>query len=167
MAGEKTKSIGEYGEKIGRNLLDLVGWKDTIRNISITCNQGDEHKNSSGNPKQTHGDDELFIYDCPYFSDRRVAVHVSIKHSEQYNSTESKLKSKIKADLFELSEIIECSKFSHEIDDILNGINTDRPDTKHFGLLIYTTHNTEQLNSNATYLLNHILFEIGYSYLVA
>ena len=90
MAGEKTKSIGEYGEKIGRNLLDLVGWKDTIRNISITCNQGDEHKNSSGNPKQTHGDDELFIYDCPYFSDRRVAVHVSIKHSEQYNSTESK-----------------------------------------------------------------------------
>lgn len=158
MAGEKSKSIGEYGEKIGRSLLDLLGWKDTIRNISITCNLGDEHKNDKGNPKQSHGDDELFVYDCPFFSDRRVAVHVSIKHSEQYNPNEGKLKAKIKSDLIELSEIIECSKYSVETDSILNGISTERPDTKHFGLLVYTSHHKQQLDKNVTYLLNHMIF---------
>jgi hypothetical protein len=55
MAGEKTKSIGEYGEKIGRSLLDLLGWKDTIRNISITCNLGDEHKNDKGTQNNLMG----------------------------------------------------------------------------------------------------------------
>ena len=47
--GEKSKSSGEIGEKIANSLLELIGWKDSIQNISIDCTDS-SHLNDAKNP---------------------------------------------------------------------------------------------------------------------
>ena len=50
MAGEISKKSGDIGEKIAEKLLEKIGWKEQIHNISIACSD-DNHVNSSGNQK--------------------------------------------------------------------------------------------------------------------
>ena len=37
MAGEISKKSGDIGEKIAEKLLEKIGWKEQIHNISIAC----------------------------------------------------------------------------------------------------------------------------------
>lgn len=146
MSGEKSKAIGEYGEDIGRYILKLIGWNYTKTNFEIEC-RNPNHLNPKKNQRKTHGEDEYYIYECPIIDDRKVIAHISVKHTTEYGQP-STIRQKLKDDIVELSEIIECSKYSQDTKRIVKSYNSNRPKSAHIGLLIYTSHELEQLNMN-------------------
>lgn len=116
--GEKSKRSGEIGETIASELLKLIGWNNSLHNISIDCTSP-QHLNGAGNPKTTHGEDQIFIYHNPFHDDQTEIVHISVKHSSGKFPGEATLKRKFKEHLEELQETIECAKFSPPIKSIL------------------------------------------------
>ncbi|SEL50548.1 hypothetical protein SAMN05216214_11346 [Atopomonas hussainii] len=138
--GEKSKKSGEIGEKISSELLRLIGWKNALHNMSITCNSP-KHRNESGNQRETHGEDQLFIYHNPFHDDRTEIVHVSVKNSLGAPPGEATLRTKFKSHFKECQEIIECAKHSPEVNSISRA-HTTRGKKSHSGLLIWL-HNDE------------------------
>ena len=65
--GEAAKSSGEFGEKIAKKLLELIGWGISQKGLSIDCLEGEEHINGK-NPRVKHGIDYFFSYKCPLTS---------------------------------------------------------------------------------------------------
>ncbi|MDS7933059.1 hypothetical protein RMB03_07900 [Acinetobacter sp. V91_7] len=158
MSGELSKAIGERGEEISRNLLTLLGWEKTITNLSIDCIKS-HHINKNKNKKISHGEDELFIYNCPIIDTRTVVVHVSVKHTMEYNENLSERKKTLKKHILELAEIIECGKSTHQIKDCINEYQNCRPDIIHFGLLIYTENKKDSQNNCLTHEIPTFNFE--------
>ena len=64
MGGEKSKEIGEYGEKIVGKMLDLMGWGSCLHPVEVPCHNTSFHKSKKGAPKKDHGLDFLFKYKC-------------------------------------------------------------------------------------------------------
>ena len=60
MAGEKSKTSGEIGEKIAGRLLEKIGWAGSLKNIPIPCNTR-SHVNEAGNQRTSHGEDRVFF----------------------------------------------------------------------------------------------------------
>jgi hypothetical protein len=91
--GEKSKLIGEYGEKSVQNFLKLVGWVEPLKNLQFKCNNV-EHLNDKGNPKQTHGIDFMYSYLSPLVDGVLNKVHISSKYTDKPypNSPNAKLK---------------------------------------------------------------------------
>lgn len=114
MAGEKSKSSGEYGEKIATNLLKLIGWDNAYSGKDIPCVNKDIHKGAEGNPRQKHGVDFIVKYECPLVSRLERDVLISVKHREGYPKTQSRITSEFKSYLKDISEATECYP-SHEI----------------------------------------------------
>lgn len=138
--GEKSKKSGEVGEKIADQLLQLIGWKNSLHNVNIDCNTP-KHINDFGNQRSTHGEDQIFIYHNPFHDDRTEIVHVSVKNTLGSPPGDATLKSKFKSHFKECQEIIECSKHSPEIKAISNAHGT-RGKKSHSGLLVWL-HNDE------------------------
>ncbi len=59
--GETSKKSGEIGEKLASKLLEMIGWKPSIHNVSIDCNNP-SHLQKNGNQRKTHGEDQIFLY---------------------------------------------------------------------------------------------------------
>jgi hypothetical protein len=111
--GEKSKNIGDQGEAIVGNFLEIIGWKPFQKGVEIDCIHKKKHD------KETHGIDFLFSYICPLHANTLENISISSKFSEDpYPISETTnykgLKSVFKAHFSDLATTIECFKKSHE-----------------------------------------------------
>ncbi len=141
MAGENSKKSGEFGEKLANALLNKIGWKDNIHNVSIACNTP-SHINEKGKQRTSHGEDMICLYHNPFHDDRTDFVHVSVKNSKKGYPNETTLKTLFKSHLQELSQTIECAKHDETVRQtgFLYGAKNL---VSHSGLLIWL-HNDEK-----------------------
>lgn len=158
MAGEKSKSSGENGEKIASGILDRIGWGNGLRNIPIKCNTP-SHKNEAGNQKKTHGEDQIFIYNNPFHDTRTDVVHVSVKNKiGAYPSSDASLKREFKEHLAELHEVIECAKYSEEISQVASTFKA-RKNITHSGLLVWVHNDDSEIDRDIKPTLSKIRLE--------
>ncbi len=156
--GEKSKKSGEIGEAITSALLEKIGWKRSIHNISIECNTP-AHLNAEGNPRQSHGEDQVFLYHNPFHDDRTDFVHISVKNTLDKYPAENTLKKKFKADLKELREIIECAKYNPEIENITSSFGAKKY-CYHSGLLVFLHNDHEDIEQDIKSVLANTRLEI-------
>lgn len=114
MSGEKSKSSGEYGERIASELLKLIGWKNVLNGKDIPCVKNDIHIGAGGNPRQKHGVDYIVKYHCPLVTRLGRDILVSVKHRDGYPTTPKGKTSKFKTYLKDIAEATECYP-SHEL----------------------------------------------------
>ncbi|MBD9645772.1 hypothetical protein IB231_19320 [Pantoea sp. PNT02] len=85
--GEFSKLVGDVGENIVSNFLDLFGWENHATNKYVACN-------TRKHDKQSHGIDALFAYQSPLESKIIENVIISSKYSSNpYSSVPSTFKS--------------------------------------------------------------------------
>lgn len=135
MGGEKSKKSGEIGEAIAKDLITLLGWKLTLGNVSIKCNNP-LHVNKKGNQKESHGEDRVYIYHNPFHDGSSEIVHISVKHTLDPYPSDATLKTKLKEYLDELQETIDCAKYSPELKQATLAHGT-RKNKNHSGLLLW------------------------------
>lgn len=158
MAGEKSKSSGENGEKIASGILDRIGWGSGLRNIPIKCNTP-SHLNDAGNQRTSHGEDQIFIYNNPFHDTRTDVVHVSVKNKlGAYPSSEATLKREFKEHLAELHETIECARYSEEISQVIATFKS-RKHVNHSGLLIWVHNDDSDIDRDIKPVLSRIRLE--------
>ncbi|MHB8170165.1 MAG: GapS4a family protein [Thermincolia bacterium] len=113
MSGEKSKSSGEYGEKIANELLKLIGWENALSGKDIPCVRKD-HIGANGGNRNNHGVDYIIKYSCPLVSKTESDILVSVKHRKNYPSTSKGKISDFKEFLKDIAEATECYP-SHEL----------------------------------------------------
>lgn len=107
MSGEKSKSSGEFGEKMTSELLKLIGWGNTDNNPTIDC-LDEEH----GRKSKKHGLDFIFSYESPLINHVQDDVLISAKHNiEAYPKSPA---SKFKEYLKELAQAMDCFPYDPE-----------------------------------------------------
>ncbi len=147
MSGENSKKSGEIGEKLASSLLNIIGWKNNIHNISIDCNRS-THLNSKGGKRQTHGEDHIFLFDTPFHDDRTDIIHISDKNiNKKYPISDNTLKTKFKEHVKELSETINCSRSSSKLYDIISTVKTKKQ-IFHYGLLIWLQNDLDGIEKD-------------------
>lgn len=151
--GEKSKNIGDKGESIVGNFLELIGWKPFQKGVAIDC----IHKKKHG--KETHGIDYLYSYNCPLHSDTLENVSISSKFSEDpypiSPSTGYKgLKSVFKEHFEDLATTIECFKKSKERQLINKGF-TGVKRSKESGVLFWLNDHDSNINTGILEFLNN------------
>ncbi|ERI11808.1 GapS4a family protein [Aneurinibacillus aneurinilyticus] len=109
MPGEKSKSSGEFGEKIVNKILKLIGWVDLRKGVDIDCCEGEKHKNGK-NERKTHGIDYLFSYECPLCNNTQEDILISVKHTT--NKYPAKPTNQFKEYLIDIAKTLEC--FPHD-----------------------------------------------------
>lgn len=155
--GEPSKTSGEIGEKIANNLLEKIGWKLGLKNVSIDCNNP-SHLGKNSKPRKSHGDDRIFIYNNPFHDDTTEIVHVSVKNNLNNYPPESKLKTLFKSYIEELQKTIDCAKYNQ----ILNEMSQAHPSKKHkkhVGLLIWLQNDETDIETNIKPILSNIRLE--------
>lgn len=158
MAGEKSKSSGEIGEKIAAGLLNRIGWSKSLKNVPIKCNTP-THKNGSGNQRTSHGEDQIFLYNNPFHDSRTDVVHVSVKNKlGSYPTSETTLKREFKEHLAELHEVIECARYSEEISQATSSFKA-RKKVSHSGLLIWVHNDAQDIEKDIKPVLSRIRLE--------
>lgn len=146
MAGEKSKKSGEIGEALTKALLDRIGWKNLMHNLQIDCNTP-SHINDEGNPRRSHGEDQIFLYHSPFHDDRTDFVHVSDKNVLGSYPREATLRSNFKAHLKELHQTIECAKHSQKLSEISSSFGAKKH-RNHSGLLVWLHNDNEDIEKS-------------------
>jgi hypothetical protein len=154
--GEKSKRSGEIGEALASALLEMIGWSPSICNLPIPCNT-QTHVNENGNPRTTHGEDQIFLYHNPFHDERSEIVHVSVKNVGKYPA-EGTLKTKFKAHIKELHETIECAKHSRELQQISTTFGARRH-KHHSGLLVWLHNDEEEIEQDIKPALANVRLE--------
>lgn len=144
--GEPSKKSGEIGEKLTTALLERIGWKTLMRNISIDCNTT-THVNAEGNRRQTHGEDQIFLYHNPFHDDRTDFVHVSDKNNMEKYPKESSLRALFKAHLRELHQTMDCAKYNPKLREIGSTYGAKKI-RFHSGLLVWLHNDHEDIEKN-------------------
>lgn len=137
--GEKSKTSGEIGEKLTTELFNLIGWKNTIDNISIDCVNKKQHENA-----ETHGIDKLFIYNSPFNENTTDVIYVSVKNKSNGYQKQQGFRTELKKHLSEENRIIECAKLNQSINIKIK----DYPKKSrivHKGLLVWLHNDKENL----------------------
>lgn len=139
--GERSKSSGEFGEKLAEAFLLEIGWKQRLTSLSIPCTNP-SHVGKGGNQRESHGDDRVFVYNNPFYESRTDIVHVSVKNNiGGYSLRESELRSSLKGYVEEANQIIACAQFDENLLSLLQNFHGRRR-KEHSGLLIWTSsHN--------------------------
>lgn len=158
MSGEKSKKSGEIGEAITKALLDCIGWKNLMHNISIKCNTP-SHVNSEGNSRQSHGEDQIFLYHSPFHDERTDFIHVSDKNVSGNYPNGAALKTKFKEHLKELHQTIECAKYSQKLRDISSTFGAKRH-RNHSGLLVWLHNDDENIERGIIQELSNTRLDI-------
>ena len=146
MAGEKSKTSGEIGEALATALLERIGWKHLIHNVSIDCNTP-THVNDQGKLRQSHGEDQIYLYNNPFHDDRTDFVHVSNKNILGSYPKEGTLRSSFKSHIKELSQTIECAKYNQKLREIGTGFKAKK-NRYHAGLLIWLHNDHENVEKS-------------------
>lgn len=141
--GEKAKRSGEIGEKLANQLLNIMGWKNSLQNVSIACHTP-THVNAEKNRRVSHGEDQIFLYHNPFHDDRTDIVHISNKNHLGAYAKGQTLKTQFKGHLKELLETIECAKNSPELKELTSSFRTKKTKS-HAGLLIWMQNDDSDL----------------------
>jgi len=158
MAGEKSKTSGEIGEKIAKGLLNRIGWGTSLKNVPIKCNTP-AHKGDGGKQRTSHGDDQIFLYNNPFHDQRTDVVHVSVKNKlGSYSSSEATLKREFKEHLSELHEVIDCARYSEEVNQAASAFKA-RKKIFHSGLIIWVHNDAEDIERDIKPTLSKMRLE--------
>ena len=128
--GEKSKLIGEFGEKSIENLFKMIGWGDPPKFIEFKCNK-ENHK------RTTHGIDFFFAYKSPLVDSVLKKINVSVKFSN--NPYPPSPNSKFKEYFVELVTALDCFKLSPEYSKIIKSM-TGYSSSEDIGLLFWLTN---------------------------
>lgn len=132
--GEKSKIIGEFGEKTVENFLKMIGWGNAPKNIEFKCALAEKHE------KRTHGLDFFFSYKSPLVDGVLKSVNISVKFTDKaYPNSPS---SKFKEFFYDLATAIECFKFSEDYSEIVSSAN-GYSKTDDVGVLFWLSNNEE------------------------
>lgn len=112
--GEKSKSIGERGEKKILDFLKAIGWENPKTNFDIACDSQADHvkPSSKSGERKSHGVDAMYNYICPYSPKVHRVVLVSMKDSDEEKTSDRT--ALVKSDLKDLSTLSECFEVSEE-----------------------------------------------------
>lgn len=158
MSGEKSKTSGEIGEKIAKELLNRIGWGNSLKNIPIKCNTP-AHLNESGNQRISHGEDRIFLYNNPFHDARTDIVHVSVKNKiGSYPSSEATLRREFKEHVAEIHEVIECARYSEEISQAADDFRA-RKGISHSGLLLWVHNDVDDIEKDIKPVLSKVRLE--------
>ena len=147
MAGEISKKSGDIGEKIAEKLLEKIGWTEQIHNISIACSD-DNHINSSGNQKISHGEDIIYLYDTPFHDDTTVIAHISVKHKMGgYEASESTVNNEFRSHIKGLEEIIACARYDEKLNSLIE-LSSIKKNRKDIGILIWLHSNKDSFEKS-------------------
>lgn len=114
-----------------------------MQNVSIDCNTP-SHVNSEGNRRQTHGEDQIFLYHNPFHDERTDVVHVSNKNNIAKYAKAGTLKSQFKAHIKELHQTMDCAKYSPAVSKVCASYPAKKL-TCHSGLLIWLQNDNEDI----------------------
>jgi len=106
--GEKAKSSGEYGEKIVKNLLELIGWTNCNEGVTVPCVYAEKHAQEGKTSCEKHGIDYVFQYKSPLRDATKQDVLISVKCRDGYPKTEQGIKNKFKEFLLDIAYAGEC-----------------------------------------------------------
>ncbi len=150
MSGEKSKSSGEFGEKLAQALFEMIGWGNTVSGLSIDCSLPSKHGR-----RNSHGIDKLFIYNNPFFEGVTDIVTVSVKHkSNGYQRTAGGIRADLKKHIAELSQIVACAKVSASVKNILHSYPR-KTRAEHRGLLVWLHNDRDTLKNDIREILGH------------
>ncbi len=109
--GELSKKIGEQGEATVRRFFESIGWEPLTDGTDLPCIRPKEHRRpDSTGERTTHGVDLAFSYICPIIPSFRRNILISVKNSNDDETTT--LKKRIKQDLTDLATALTCFKRS-------------------------------------------------------
>ena len=108
--GEYSKVIGEIGENIVDNFLNLIGWNNIESNLTLPCQKPVKHAKDDSKQRNTHGIDVLFTYKTPLEQNTIQNIIISVKHTA--NSYPNNPKSKFKEHIQDLVQTLECFRYS-------------------------------------------------------
>lgn len=114
MSGEKSKSSGDFGEKIASRFLEVIGWIGVENNITVECVSQTEHADD-GKKRKTHGIDKYYRYKSQLMkSNTQEDVLISVKHTiadDGYGTNPTRM---FKKHLKSLSFDMECFKYDKD-----------------------------------------------------
>lgn len=143
--GEFSKYVGEVGEEIVNDFLNLFGWKNLCNNKQLDCCVGDHNK-------QTHGIDALFVYNSMLQKQSLVSVVVSAKYS---STPYKKVKGTFRSHFKDLAHTIECyskSQLKRNITKKFQGSSRKED----IGVLFYLNNDESESNDNIkSEIINH------------
>jgi hypothetical protein len=165
--GEWSRRIGEVGEEIVGEFLELIGWGDSQRNLTLSCNRGQRH-GTGERPRQTHGIDYLFSYESQLSARTLDHLVISVKYTASlYPANPS---SKFKEHFADLAKTMECFKNS-EIRQSSSSQFSGVDNAREVGVLFWLTnkasdtddiiqkisgvHNIDQFNYNSIYIVDN------------
>ncbi len=124
--GEWSRRIGEVGEQVVGEFLDLIGWGDSQRSIALPCMKGGLHSNGT-NPRSTHGIDYLFSYESQLVDRTVDNLVISVKYTA--NLYPANPSTKFKEYFQDLAQTIECfqrSEVRQSSNSHFSGIDSSR-----------------------------------------
>ena len=151
--GEKSKLIGEYGEKSVENFLKLIGWGNAHHNIEFSCTKHDHNK-------RTHGLDFFFTYKSPLVDFVLKKINISVKFSDSPYPTSPSLS--FKNFFQDLTKSIECFKTSQQSKEILAEIRGYKK-SEDVGLLFWLTNDNNSYEDLIKELTN-VRFSEDFNY---
>lgn len=128
--GEKSKLIGDYGEKSVEKFLNLIGWLDAPRNIQFACSK-------KTHSKKTHGLDFFFAYKSPLVDSVLKKLHISVKFTD--NPYPNNPNTKFKEYFEDLVSAIDCFKTSQEQREITKSIK-NYSSSENVGLIFWLSN---------------------------
>lgn len=136
--GEWSKKIGEYGENVAERFFSIIGWNDLSKGFDIPC-LNENHKNSEGNKRQTHGVDFAYSYMSPLVSGQLNSVLISAKYktSKYPNSPTQKFKEYVN----DLVIALECYDNSEMKTNTISGFQSSS--INDIGILIWLNNNPD------------------------
>ncbi len=136
--GEWSKKVGEVGEEIVGEFLNLIGWGDSQKGLTLPCSKGQNHGNNKS-PKTTHGIDYLFSYESQLVDRTLENLVISVKYTS--NAYPPSPNTKFKEHFFDLAKTIECFKRS-EIRKTCNSHFSSVDRARNIGVLFWLSHDT-------------------------
>lgn len=105
----ETANIATVAEKISKDIFKHFLWKThPLRDDNFACCNS-EHRNESGNSKQTHPGDVVFFYDDPY-KEATVYLHTDLKSYKESSINSNTLRKAFQS----LCMTIECANESDD-----------------------------------------------------
>lgn len=143
--GERSKNIGEHGENVVKNLLDIIGWNNAIKGVDVECSDGEEHKPlENKGPRKEHGIDFVHYHESPLF-DKTIHFHcISSKYKEDSSYPNSPTK-KFKEYLKDISTAVDCYSKSSQCKKVKRSQTT--ANNAFYSGVLFWLHNSQEEDS--------------------
>lgn len=131
--GEKSKFIGETGEKTVENFLNLIGWKNASKGIEFPCFDNENHQK-----ERTHGLDFVFNYVSPLVDGVLKKISISVKFTD--NVYPNSPQTKFREYFIDLVESMDCFRYSEESKTITSAIADYYNYSENIGVLFWLSN---------------------------